>query len=123
MDAESGESAYEAISERERSGGAEEGQEGSGTGRHDYGHELVRVKRVGRNPKVITCEIVYGPEAGKEVAVKVREAQRWAGVIGRLIEVEVGSMEPWHFRGKEPGLGTGDKRRIAAARRRKGAKG
>jgi hypothetical protein len=86
----------------------------------DYSHELVRVVRVGRNPRVIVCEVCYGPEAGREVGVRVVDSRRWAGVIGREIEVEVGSMEPWAYRGREPGLGVGDKRRIAMKRRAEG---
>jgi hypothetical protein len=50
----------------------------------------------------------------------VVDSRRWAGVIGREIEVEVGSMEPWAYRGREPGLGVGDKRRIAMKRRAEG---
>jgi len=82
-----------------------------------FGHELVRIERVGRNPRVITARICYGPEAGREVGVRVRDSRNWYGLIGKEIEVRVGSMEPWVYQGKEPGRGQGDARRLSVRRR------
>jgi len=73
-------------------------------GRIEYGRELVVVKRVGTNPHVIVCEVRYGEEKGREVGVRVRESGRWHGWEGREVEVERGGVEPWVYRGVEPGV-------------------
>jgi len=70
----------------------------------DWNKELVRVKRVGVNPVCIVCEVCYGVEAGREVGVRVRDSRRWRGWEGKEIYVVRGSMEPWRYEGREPGV-------------------
>jgi len=68
----------------------------------DYGSELVKVERVGRNPRVVVCVVVAGPEVGREVGVRVRDSRRWVGLEGKEIVVERSGVEPWVYRGREP---------------------